>query len=162
MSRFSQYYQRVKNVIHALQALGLFVAWAITIAILTKRGKVDGRVWYYFALVSSFKRKSSHGDEKLMPLQCWCCIPALIYQMASPVFLRIRRFSNAYVHAIIDILYSIFWLAAFACLIAWVKQGSHAAKDWKSEDRWCDKFAWGPVSKCKLGQGAWILGIVIW
>ena len=162
MAKFSHYYQRVKNVIHALQALSIFVAWAITIAILTKTGKVDGRVWYYFALVSSFKRSSSHRDEKLMPPQCWCCIPALIYQTAFPVFLRIRRFSNAYVHAVIDILYIIFWLAAFACLIAWVRQGSHAAKDWKSKDSWCDKFAWGPVSKCKLGQGGWILGIVIW
>lgn len=60
MARFSQYYQRVKNVLHALQALAIFVAWAITIAILTKTGKVDGRIWYYFALVSSFERKVFH------------------------------------------------------------------------------------------------------
>ena len=98
---------------------------------------------------------------ELMCMQCWCCIPALIYQTAAPVFQRIRRFSNAYVHAVIDFLYTIFWLAAFACLIAWVKQGSHAAKDWKSKDNLCDKFAWGPVSKCKLGQDAWILGVII-
>ena len=97
-----------------------------------------------------------------MLLQCWCCIPALIYQTASPVFRRIRRFSNAYVHAVIDIVYTILWLAAFACLVAWVEQGSHAAKDWKSKDNLCEKFAWGPVSKCKLGQDAWILGFIIW
>lgn len=64
MARFSQYYQRVKNVIHALQALAIFVAWALLIAILTKTGKVDGRIWYYFALVSSFKRRSSHSRRE--------------------------------------------------------------------------------------------------
>lgn len=142
MPPFAQYHQRAKNVIHAIQALAIFVAWAITIAILTRGGKLDGRVWYYFAL-------------------CWSCIPALTYQTACPVFQRIRRFSNAYVHAAIDITYTIFWLAAFACLIAWVKEGSHSAKDWKSEDTLCNKFAWGPVSKCKLGRASWIIGIII-
>lgn len=53
MGPFSQYYQRVKNLIHAIQALAIFIAWAISIAILTKGGRTDGRVRYYFALVSS-------------------------------------------------------------------------------------------------------------
>ena len=52
MAPFAKYYQRAKNVIHAIQALIVFVAWAITIAILTKGGKLDGRIWYYFTLVS--------------------------------------------------------------------------------------------------------------
>lgn len=142
MVLFAQYYQRAKNVIHAIQALAIFVAWAMTIAILTKGGNIDGRIWYYFTL-------------------CWSCIPTLIYQTASPVFQRIRRFSSAYVHAVIDVVYTIFWLAAFACLIAWVEQGSHAAKDWKSKDSLCEEFAWGPVSKCKLGQDAWIVALII-
>lgn len=53
MTPFAQYYQRAKNVIHAIQALAIFVAWAITIAIVTKEGKLDGRIWYYFTLVSN-------------------------------------------------------------------------------------------------------------
>ena len=161
MSRFAQYYQRTKNAIHAIQALAIFVAWALTIAILTKSGTLGGRVWYNFALVSLSMAYSSWIEE-LMPPQCWCCIPALIYQAAFPVFQRLRRFSNAYAHALIDVVYTIFWLAAFACLITWVKQGSHAAKDWKSKVNLCDKFAWGPVSKCKLGRDTWILGVIIW
>lgn len=104
----------------------------------------------------------SHQDENLIFQQCWSCIPILIYQTASPVFQRIRRFSSAYVHAVIDVVYTILWLAAFACLIAWVEQGSHAAKDWKSKDSLCEEFAWGPVSKCKLGQDAWIVALIIW
>ena len=53
MARFAQYYQRAKNVIHGIQALAIFVAWAMIIALLAKGGKLDGRIWYYFALVSS-------------------------------------------------------------------------------------------------------------
>ena len=54
MPPFAQYYLRVKNVLHAIQALAIFVAWIMTIAILTKGGRLDGRVWYCFALVNSF------------------------------------------------------------------------------------------------------------
>ena len=56
MPPFAQYYQRAKNVIHAIQALAIFIAWAMTIAVLTKGGKLDGRVWYYFALVINFQK----------------------------------------------------------------------------------------------------------
>lgn len=55
MVSFAQYYQRAKNVIHAIQALAIFVAWAMIIALLTKGGKLDGRIWYYFALVGNFQ-----------------------------------------------------------------------------------------------------------
>ena len=54
MLSIARYYQRTKNVIHAIQALAIFVGWAMIIAILTKGGKTDGRIWYYFALVSIF------------------------------------------------------------------------------------------------------------
>lgn len=53
MSPFARYYQRAKNVLHAIQALAIFIAWALTIAILSKAGKSDGRVWYCFALVGN-------------------------------------------------------------------------------------------------------------
>ena len=64
MIPFARYYQRVKNVIHATQALAIFIAWAITIAILTKGGKFDGRIWYYFALVSSFFGKTTESKRE--------------------------------------------------------------------------------------------------
>jgi len=47
------HYQRVKNGIHALQALLIFIGAAITIAVFSKGGKGDGRINYYFVLVSS-------------------------------------------------------------------------------------------------------------
>ena len=53
MVKTEQYYQRGKNVVHALQALIIFLGAIITIAIYTKGGGHDGRIDYYFLLVST-------------------------------------------------------------------------------------------------------------
>lgn len=44
--------QRAKNVIHGIQGLVIFLAWAVTIAVFTRSGKTDGRTKYFFTLVS--------------------------------------------------------------------------------------------------------------
>jgi len=49
----ARYYQLAKNGVHALQALLVFIGAAITIAVFTKEGQSDGRITYYFVLVSS-------------------------------------------------------------------------------------------------------------
>ena len=53
MVAIDRYYQRGKNVVHALQALLIFLGALVTIAIYTKGGNGDGRVNYYFVLVST-------------------------------------------------------------------------------------------------------------
>ena len=53
MVAIEKYYQRGKNVVHALQALVIFLGAIVTIAIFTKGGKGDGRINYYFVLVST-------------------------------------------------------------------------------------------------------------
>ena len=53
MVTIDRYYQRGKNVVHALQALVIFLGAIVTIAIYTKGGKGDGRIDYYFLLVST-------------------------------------------------------------------------------------------------------------
>ena len=42
---------KLKNHIHAVQAVFLFLAWVLTIAVLTREGRSDGRVGWYFGLV---------------------------------------------------------------------------------------------------------------
>ena len=44
--------QRAKNVVHGIQGLVIFLAWAVTIGVFTKAGKTDGRTKYFFTLVS--------------------------------------------------------------------------------------------------------------
>lgn len=43
---------RTKNIIHGVQAFVIFLAWALTIAVFTKGGGIDGRSAWYWALVS--------------------------------------------------------------------------------------------------------------
>ena len=143
ISIFNRFYQRVKNIIYAIQALVIFVAAMITIAIFTKSGQSDTRITYFFIL-------------------CLVCIPFLIYQTASPAFRKLRKLANAYVHTIIDALLTILWLAAFIGEIVWAKDGTKAAKDFKSGDSTCQVFDYGPTDKCHLGQITTIFGVVIW
>ncbi len=42
---------KIKNYIHIGQGAILFLAWALTIALLTRDGSTDGRVGWYFGLV---------------------------------------------------------------------------------------------------------------
>lgn len=42
----------MKNIIHFGQAVVIFFAWALTIAIWTKGGGIDRRTAWYWALVS--------------------------------------------------------------------------------------------------------------
>ena len=53
MVTIERYYQRGKNVVHALQALVIFIGAIVTIAIYTKGGKGDGGINYFFVLVST-------------------------------------------------------------------------------------------------------------
>ena len=56
LDRFGQ----IKNYIHAGQAAVLFLAWVLTIALLTRDGTTDGRVGWYFGLVR-LKRPSARS-----------------------------------------------------------------------------------------------------
>lgn len=162
MAAAARYYQRAKNAVHALQALLMFIGAIITIAIYTKGGKSDGRINYFFVLVRALP--PSHEVQQNNRPQCFLSIPILIYQTACPMYPRTKRFSNAYAHAGIDALWTILWFAAWVGVVVFVHQGSHSAKDWKSGDHLCETFnsAWGPTSKCKLGQGAIGMGLIIW
>lgn len=42
---------KVKAGLHATQALFIFIAWALTIAVLTRDGGIGGQTWFYFVLV---------------------------------------------------------------------------------------------------------------
>ena len=95
-------------------------------------------------------------------MQCWFTIPVLVYQTAVPIFNRTRRFSNAYAHAVLDILFTILWLAAFAAVAAWTNQGINDVKDRKGDEKGCDRFAFGTTGKCKLSQGSVGCGVIVW
>jgi hypothetical protein len=47
------HFGKMKSWIHMAQGGILFLCWVLTIALLTRPGDTDGRVGWYFALVSS-------------------------------------------------------------------------------------------------------------
>ncbi|EKV14328.1 hypothetical protein PDIG_33440 [Penicillium digitatum PHI26] len=142
---------RTKNILHFIQGFAIFLAWALTIAIWTKGGGIDGRTGWYWGL-------------------CWLSIPALVYLVAVPMWPRARRFGNVYAFACVDILYSILWLSAWICLASYVANGkskgssSHDKKpgsDSKSTKTGCDNWAYGSSGKCKLSEATTIIGVFI-
>lgn len=135
-------YQRVKNAIHALQSLLIFIAAMITIAIFTQDGFSDGRITYFFIL-------------------CLLSFLFLIYQAAVPTWQRSKRFANAYAHAMIDMLLTILWFAAFIAEITWATDGTQAGKDYKNGDSVCQVFGYGSTDKCHLGQVTAYFGVAI-
>ncbi|KAF2841598.1 hypothetical protein M501DRAFT_928620 [Patellaria atrata CBS 101060] len=139
------YIQRVKTVFHIIQALLIFIAACITIAVLTKKGETDGRTKYFFAL-------------------CFLSIPALIYQTMVPIYTRAAKFVNAYAFAAVDILYTIFWFSAFVAVATWnsagIRQGARDAKIDEGDGN-CTTFAYGEESKCNLSKTTVGFGVVI-
>ncbi|KAL9026562.1 MAG: hypothetical protein Q9196_004793, partial [Gyalolechia fulgens] len=102
---------------------------------------------------------SSHETE--VSEHCWFCIPLLIYQTGIPQFNRTKRFSNAYAHAAIDVLLTIFWFAAFISVATWTREGIKNGVG-RPGHTGCDAFAWGGGgSKCHLSQATIGMGVIL-
>ncbi|RDW74474.1 uncharacterized protein DSM5745_07136 [Aspergillus mulundensis] len=142
---------RTKNLIHGLQGFLIFLAWALTIAVFTKGGGIDGRTAYYFAL-------------------CWFSIPGLIYLVAVPMWPRARRFGNVYAFATVDCLYVLLWFVAWICIASYVTQGKSEgkddsdSKDSDSEEKksGCDNWKYGSASKCHVSTATVLFLITAW
>lgn len=84
---------------------------------------------------------------------------------------RAWRFANAYAYAVLDILFSILWLAAFSAVAAWNNQGvEKGSKDSDNKDNndkpsnksgTCSSFAYGSASKCEVSKASVGFGVMI-
>jgi len=95
---------KFKTGIHIAQAVFIFVAWCIMITVFRAAKSIGAAAGFYFGM-------------------CFLSIPAILYPTLTPVFPRSRKWANAYAFAILDILFAIIWLAAFAALAAWNSSG---------------------------------------
>ncbi|KIX10515.1 uncharacterized protein Z518_01598 [Rhinocladiella mackenziei CBS 650.93] len=130
---------QIKNWIHIGQAIVLFLAWVLTIAVFTKDGSTDGRVGWYFGL-------------------CWLTIPILIYLTMVPMWSRARRFANVYAFASLDGLSVILWLSAWAAVASYVSSGK--GKGDKEDASGCDNFKYGSASRCQLSEAIIAFGVI--
>ncbi|KAI9840270.1 MAG: hypothetical protein M1837_001805 [Sclerophora amabilis] len=144
------YMQKGKTAAHVIQALLIFIAWAITIAVFVSKDPTDGRTKYYFAM-------------------CWFSIPALVYLIMVPMWPRARRFSNVYAFAAVDALFTILWFAAFVSVATWNSAGIKAGakkKKVKDGEGSCKTFGFGSERRCNLskvtvGIGGLIFGLFV-
>ncbi|KAI9764268.1 MAG: hypothetical protein M1840_008559 [Geoglossum simile] len=137
------YVLKAKTAIHVFQALVVFIAWAITFAILISPGGTDGRSKWYFSL-------------------CFFTAPALIYLSMTPRFKRTERFVNAYAFAAIDVIFCIFWFSAFIAVAAFnASSQNRGASERKLPLTNCTTFANGSARKCTLSKVTVGFGVAI-
>ncbi|QIW99396.1 hypothetical protein AMS68_004914 [Peltaster fructicola] len=134
---------KIKAGLHVVQALFIFIAWALTIAVLTRDGGIGGSTWFYFTL-------------------CFITAPALIYQVMVPMYPRAERFASVYAYATIDTLFAVLWFSAAIAVAAWNTAGLNKGKDDnKDSDGSCNYFGYGDTTKCSVSKAAVGFGILI-
>ncbi|KAI1626696.1 hypothetical protein EDD37DRAFT_620341 [Exophiala viscosa] len=131
------HFGQIRNYTHIGQAAILFLAWVLTIALMTCNGTTDGRVGWYFGL-------------------CFLTIPILIYLVMVPMWSRARRFANVYAFASIDCLAVILWLSAWASVASYISAGKGKGTGTGSG---CDNFKYGSKGRCELGETIIIFGV---
>jgi len=128
-----------------VQALSIFIAACITITVFTGSGRTDGRSKWFFAT-------------------CWLSIPALIYLVAVPIWSRAANVAKALWFAVVDLVFTIFWLSAFAAVLAWLRagmiQGTVDKKIPQNQGN-CTTFAYGTEKQCTLSYAASGFGVFI-
>ncbi|KAF1832770.1 hypothetical protein BDW02DRAFT_570677 [Decorospora gaudefroyi] len=139
------YIQKCKVVAHTFQAIFVFVAACLTIAVMTKDGEIGGATRYFFAM-------------------CFLSIPAIIYLVMVPMWSRAQRFASAYAFLAVDALYTILWFAAFIAVAMWnssgIKKGAEEKKI-PADERNCTTFAYGDESKCSVSKAAVGVGVMV-
>jgi hypothetical protein len=143
------YVQKCKVVAHIFQAIFIFAALCITIAVFTMDGETGGR---------------SIAARLTTRPQCFLSFPAIIYLAMVPMWTRAQRFANAYAFLAVDALYTILWFAAFIAVALWNSRGiKDGAKDKNIPDdqRNCTTFKWGSESKCAISKASVGVGVVV-
>ena len=67
-----------------------------------------------------------------------------------PMWSRTRRFANVYAFATIDMLFALFWFAAFCAVASWLASGKGKGDNKKKSG--CANFKYGPEAKCTLAE----------
>ncbi|EMD92614.1 hypothetical protein COCC4DRAFT_130661 [Bipolaris maydis ATCC 48331] len=139
------YIQKCKVVAHCFQAVFVFVAACLTIAVMTKDGDIGGATRYFFVM-------------------CFLSIPAIIYLTMVPMWSRAQKFASAYAFLAVDVLYTILWFAAFVSVAMWnsegIKEGAAKAKI-PDDKRNCTTFIYGDEAKCKVSKAAVGVGVMV-
>jgi len=92
--------QKYKLAVHIFQAVLMVTTWVLDIVVMRSTAIIDGRLGWNFGLT-------------------FLTIPAIIYLTMTPRFPRTRKLANPHALLVIDFLYCIMWLSAFAAVANW-------------------------------------------
>ncbi|CZT21416.1 uncharacterized protein RCC_07279 [Ramularia collo-cygni] len=150
--------QRAKAALHGIQAVLVFVAGCLTLAVMTKSGGYGGQTGFYFAL-------------------CFLTLPAILYMTIGPLWSRLWRLNNVYAYTTIDLLFALLWSAAAIAVAVWNGQGirkGEKGQDTKTRrdtgalssradavKKGCAAFAFGSESKCTVSKATVGFAVVI-
>jgi hypothetical protein len=96
----------LKLGLHSVQIILSFVAWIIEIIVLNDSiSKVNGQIGWAFAV-------------------CFISVPAWIFLIMTPRWQRSRRLAEPHAMLLVDAIFTVFWLSAFACQAAYNSSGS--------------------------------------
>ncbi|GKT58789.1 chaperone-binding protein [Colletotrichum tofieldiae] len=115
---------RIKLGLHIGQFVLSFVIWALEIAVFrADNAKIVGNNGWTFGVVRRPLRKRNTSPRNLLaddfPSQCFLSLPAWIYLIMAPRWPRTRKLANPYAMAIVDGVFTIIWLSAFASQAAY-------------------------------------------
>ncbi|KAK2628402.1 hypothetical protein QTJ16_001505 [Diplocarpon rosae] len=96
--------QKIKMILHITAMVFIVVSAIMQIVVMIKADSIDGRPGWYFGL-------------------CFLTIPAVIYLTMTPRFPRTRKLANPYAMALVDVLFCILWISAFASQASYNSSG---------------------------------------
>lgn len=78
-----------------------------------------------------------------------------------PMWPRVRRFSNLYAFATLDVLAVVFWLSAWAAMASYVGEGKGKGDNEDEDASGCDNFKFGSPARCRISEGITAIGVII-
>lgn len=165
--------QRVKAAIHGVQALLIFVAGCLTLAVMTQNGGHGGETSFYFALcflTMPALSKSPSTRVARAHAERWA-----VYQVMVPMWSRAWRLNNVWAYASIDVLSALLWFAASVAVAVWNSRAIAKGKSTTTEentttkradesvkkDGTCESFAYGSATKCSISKATVGFGVIV-
>ncbi|TGZ77882.1 hypothetical protein EX30DRAFT_398276 [Ascodesmis nigricans] len=143
--------QKASIGMHIAQMLFSVVVMGVMAASMLQDGRASGPARFMFALT-------------------WLSLPGHIYLVMTPRFQRTRMLAHPYWVLGINVIYTIFWFAAFIALATYTNKGISNGKNKEKDDKIKDKggcalfpAGTGETEKaCSLNKSGVGLGVFMW
>jgi len=131
-------FQSIKLGIHCVQSALILFSWILEIVVFRKADIINGKTGWYFGV-------------------CLLTLPAIIYLTMTRRYQQTEKFANPYALAVVDAVYCLLWLTAFAAQASYNGAVTGTGKDEKHK---CSGACGASKVIVGLGVIVWLLWIV--